>query len=120
MRSTIHRLGLGLSLAILACGSSAAMAQTYYSGGGTQGRTGTWEFFGDLRLLFGTTFDSHGSTIKTNDDLGFGIGGAYNFDEHFQMGFEFNFNSLGYNATIASANNPPQQPWQATGTAEVS
>lgn len=122
MRSNIHRLGFGLLLAFLACGSSAVMAQTYYSNGGQgTGRTGTWEFYGDFRFLFGQTLKFDGGTqIKTNDDMGFGIGGAYNLNEHVNLGFEWSYNSLSYTGTVASANNPPQAAFPISGSASVS
>lgn len=122
MRSNIHRLGFGLLLAALACGSSAVMAQTYYSGGPQGGgRTGTWEFYADFRFLFGQTLNFNGGTqLKTNDDMGFGIGGGFNLNEHVNLGFEWSYNNVSYSGTIASGNNPPQAAFPITGSASIS
>jgi Outer membrane protein beta-barrel domain len=121
MSRNIHRLGCGLLLAVLACGSGAAMAQTYYSsyGGTGTGRTGTWEFYADFRFLFGDTLNFNGGTqLRTNDDVGFGIGGGFNLNEHINLGFEWSYNNVTYNGTIASGSG--QAAFPITGSASIS
>lgn len=43
---------------------------------------------------------SRDSDIEQDDTYGFGIGVAYNFNEHFALGFDFNFSEPDYQAEV--------------------
>jgi opacity protein-like surface antigen len=81
-------------------------------------RTETWEFTLPVRYLPSTEikFD-HGSSINVHDDIGWGFGIGYNFNERFNLGFEFAWTSANYKATIASAGVQPD--YQASGTLDA-
>jgi opacity protein-like surface antigen len=81
----------------------------------------TWEIWAETRFLSGKTVDfDHGSSIKTDDDVGFGLGFGYNISEHWLVGFDFSYNEMSYNATIASANTPPLAAAAVSGSAQLS
>lgn len=97
-----------LSLAVLAGGffANASSAQSFgVSGSGD--RANHWEIFGGLRPVFSETVDfDGGSTIDTDDDLGFAFGFGYNIDEHLLVGGEMAWSSIDYDGTVRSADTP--------------
>jgi opacity protein-like surface antigen len=108
---------------ILASVVFAAVTALYAGGAMAQqasGRSQTWEVWGETRVTFGKNigFD-HGSSVDTHDDAGFGLGFGYNIDEHWLVGFEFAYNELNYDASIASADVPPKANARASGTAQL-
>lgn len=86
-------------LGVAAAGT--AQADTFRS------HTDRWEFTVQMRYLDAQTLGStDGSELDVNSDIGFGFGFAYNFDNHWSLGFDFGWNSPSYNATIASTDTP--------------
>lgn len=70
-------------------------------------RAGRWEGYGSLRSLFSESLDFEGgSTIDTDNDLGFALGFGYNFDDHLNVSGEFSWNSVDYDGRLASADSP--------------
>ena len=81
----------GLALALLA-GATAANAQS---------REGRWDFTIGTPIQLGGTFDFEGgSTVKTNDDWGFGLTTGYNFSENLEASFGFKWAGVGYDANV--------------------
>jgi hypothetical protein len=66
----------------------------------TGNRANTWEFTMQANYLgsANVTFDG-GASADIDSDVGFGLGGAYNFNEHFAMRADFMWNSSDYKAT---------------------
>lgn len=96
------------SLAALAAAvfSQAAIAQTFeVPGRGI--RAERWEAYGGLRALFSETVDFEGgSTLDSDDDMGFVFGFGYNFNEHLLVSGEFGWNTVSYDGVIRSADTP--------------
>jgi hypothetical protein len=64
-------------------------------------RTGSWDFFLPIIYTDETKVDGQGgSSVDINDDFGIGFGAGYNFNNHFQLGGLFNYNSRSYDATV--------------------
>ena len=62
-------------------------------------RGGSWDFFlSPIYSESATIKGKGGSSVELNDDLGFGFGLGYNFNDHFQLNGLINFNSRGYEA----------------------
>lgn len=73
----------------------------------TQDRSQRWEFYGGPRFTLGETIDfDGGSMLITEDEVGLGFGFAWNFDAHLQLGGDFSWNSVEYDATIVDADSP--------------
>ncbi|MEJ2513806.1 MAG: outer membrane beta-barrel protein [Gammaproteobacteria bacterium] len=84
-------------------------------------RMDRWEFYFQTRLAMGETLDfDGGTTIRTDDDLGFGFGFGYNFTEQFSLAGEFAFNAVDYDGTLASGDDPPASPERIRGTVDTS
>jgi opacity protein-like surface antigen len=81
----------GLTLALLA-GATAANAQS---------REGRWEFTLGSPIQLGGTFDfKGGSTVKTNDDWGFGMTAGYNSTDNVTWSFGLKWAGVGYDANV--------------------
>jgi opacity protein-like surface antigen len=81
----------GLTLALLV-GATAANAQS---------REGRWEFTLGTPIQLGGTFDfKGGSTVKTNDDWGFGMTAGYNSSEKVTWSFGLKWAGVGYDANV--------------------
>jgi len=80
----------GLMLAVLS-GATAADAQD---------REGRWEFSLGTFYQLGTGVDGQeGSTINTDDEFGFAIGGGFNFTDKVATTFGLQWAGVGYDAT---------------------
>ena len=61
----------------------------------------TWDFIFPITYSAETSIGSEGgSNVKINDDIGFGFGVGYHFNNHFELGGYFNWNSSSYDATV--------------------
>jgi opacity protein-like surface antigen len=80
-----------LTLALLA-GAASADAQD---------RDGRWEFTLGTFYQLGVGLDGdEGSTLDTDDDFGFSIGGGYNFSDRLATNFAFQWAGVGYDAEV--------------------
>jgi hypothetical protein len=64
-------------------------------------RAGRWE--GTIQIIGNLSEDSNGdngSGVDIDSDVGFGAGVAYNFNDHFAAGFDLNYLSPDYDATL--------------------
>ena len=79
--------------------SVTASAQALYE------RAKTWEFAINLVELGDfTATGERDSSIKVHDELGWGLGGAYNFTNHFAVDFGWSHASPSYDATFRLEN----------------
>lgn len=70
-------------------------------------RQNTWEF--SLRTSYLTSQDVEtegGSSLSLQDNLGWGFGFAYNFNQHFNLGVDFSWQSINYTAVIVDGSDP--------------
>ncbi|MCP4292922.1 MAG: outer membrane beta-barrel protein [bacterium] len=89
-------------LILLIAGSALAQTRNH-----PQIRTGKWDFRVQTRYIASKeTSDDHGASLSMEDDLGWGFGLGYNFNEKFNLGFMFSWRSLGYNAQAISQDDP--------------
>jgi len=66
-----------------------------------QDREGRWEFTLGTFYQLGVALDGEeGSTLDTDDDFGFSIGGGYNFSERLATNFALQWADVGYDADI--------------------
>ena len=81
-------------------------------------RAGTLEFILPITYSPSTDFDGEGgSGAELNSDVGWGLGLAYNFNDHFQLGGLITWSSRGYNARIRNSDGTNRN---ATGTLDSS
>ena len=84
--------------------SFAALAFAFLAGAtvaDAQDRDGLWEFTLGTFYQLGTGLDGdEGSTLDTDDDFGFSIGGGYNFSDQLATNFAFQWAGVGYDADI--------------------
>lgn len=76
------------------CLATVAMAQS------VSYRAEKWEF--GLGMIYAFESDlsgEEGTRATIDDDLGFGLMGGYNFNEHFQLGGSFNWDTRSYRTT---------------------
>ena len=86
-------IGLGFSMPMAAGAESGAIRSA--------DRQGTWDFYIPITYAEETTIDGPGgSRADINDDIGVGFGAGYNFNDHFQLGGWFNWNTRSYDATV--------------------
>jgi opacity protein-like surface antigen len=103
----VKRLVL-LSLAAMAAAAfaGAAGAQSY-SAAKPGNRAGHWEGYAGARYQFSETVDfDGGSTVDSDNDLGFAFGLGYNIDDHWLVGGEISWASVGYDGVLRSADSP--------------
>lgn len=84
-------------------------------------RAGQWEFtlqpqYVDSKSVTGDS----GSRADISGDWGFGIGFAYNFNNHLALGGELTWNEVDYRARIAPGAGNPGSSFDLTGTMETS
>jgi opacity protein-like surface antigen len=83
----------GLAFALLA-GAVSADAQD---------REGRWEFTLGTFYQLGTSVDGEeGSTLDTDNEFGFALGGGYNFSDRFATTFAMQWSGIGYDAVASS------------------
>jgi opacity protein-like surface antigen len=92
-------------------GANAASAQSI-----SGNRANTWEFTMQANYLGSenVTFDG-GASADINSDVGFGFGGAYNFNEHFAMRADLMWNSSDYTAMRVLDTGSVGSPGTKTG-----
>lgn len=84
-----------LSLGLLCLFSAAASAQVAYE------RDDTWEFgFNLINLGSVAAAGPEGSSLDVDSELGWGMSGGYNFNNHFAVQFDFSYASPSYDATF--------------------
>jgi hypothetical protein len=82
-----------LCAVVLTFQASASLAQS--------DRAGTWEFAGSLLdLSSASVLGPNGSSIRVDDDTGFGVSGAYNVTNRLAVGFDLNYSDPSYVATL--------------------
>jgi opacity protein-like surface antigen len=117
MRKHGQRSLVGATFLLLATLPVAAFAQGYRDGN----RAGHWEIGFQARLLFGESLDFEGgTTVETDDDLGFGFGLGYHLNDKLLLAGEFAFNSVDYDGTLASGDTPPAAAVGIAGSVETS
>jgi opacity protein-like surface antigen len=95
-------VSLMLLVALVAASATAAHAGL----NGPSQRTMTWDYSLQTRYTGSRTYDADGgSKISFNDDLGWGFGFGYNFDEKFVLGGIFSWRSVSYVATAVGEDN---------------
>ncbi len=83
-------------------------------------RAESWEFTLPVRFVTGETIDfEHGTSIKTQDDIGWGFGLGYNMTDHINMDLEFAWSSVNYDLKLASAEVPPRAELTGSGIMDV-
>src|SRR5512145_2319374 len=81
---------------------------------------GTWEFVFDLNYQDSYDIDFNGgSTADVDSDLGFGIGAAYNFNDHLQLQMLLDWLNVDYDSTIKSGDIPPDPEFRISGELEA-
>ena len=81
---------------------------------------GTWEFIFDVNYQDAYDIDFEGgSTADVDSDLGFGIGGAYHFNDHLQLQFLLDWLNVDYDSTIQSGDIPPNPAFRVSGELEA-
>lgn len=99
---------LSSTLAVLAACLAAGTAGAQSFGASKPGnRADHWEAYAGARYVFSETIDfKGGSTIDSDDDLGFAFGLGYNLDDHWQVGGEISWSNVDYDGVLQSANTP--------------
>jgi len=109
----VTRIGqviVGIAMAML-----AVQAQAQHSD-----RAGKWE--GTLQLRYSDSADIHGSTgsqATIDSDYGFGLGFAYNFNDHLSLGGDFAWSQPDYKATVVPAAGNGNSAYTVNGTMET-
>jgi opacity protein-like surface antigen len=106
-----------LAVASLTTGTAAAQS---FGGGSYTDREGHWEGYLGARLLLSGSADfSGGSSIDTDDDLGFNFGFGYNFSDHLLVSAEMGWNSVDYDGNLVSGDVPPAASRRISGDLET-
>lgn len=80
-----------------------------------QDRARTWDFDAGLQWSGSLTLDGQmGTGLDIDDDLGFKIGGTYNFTNRWALGFGISWVSPRYTATYLPEAGPPLETVRAT------
>ena len=108
-----HALAATLSLLLAAINVSVQAADS--------DRSRQWDFTVQLRDIEGESYDfSGGSTAQTDNTIGFGIGLAYNFNEHLSVGGDLGWASIDYDATVRPAPGNASPAFNASGSIDTS
>ncbi len=89
--------------ALLLLGMSVAVHAQYY---GSPERAGRWEGSLGMRYQDFGSFDFGPTRLDVDDGIGFGFSAAYNFDDHWSLGFELSGGDANYDATGQSSDTP--------------
>jgi opacity protein-like surface antigen len=74
-------------------------------------RATKWQFSVPITFTSGASYDSQeGTSVKMDDDLGFGVGFGYHFDKRFFLGVDFTWLNANYDVHLATDNNGDQIP----------
>jgi opacity protein-like surface antigen len=85
----------------------ATMAQAQLTSGQTLTRQGRWDLSLQTRYIGSQDVQSEGgSSISFQDNLGWGFGFHYNFNQKFSLGMDFSWHSIYYNALVVDAEDP--------------
>ena len=109
----VTRIGqviVGIAMAML-----AVQARAQHSD-----RAGKWE--GTMQLRYANSTDIHGSTgsqATIDSDYGFGLGFAYNFNDHLSLGADFAWSQPDYKATVTPAAGNGSSAYTVKGTMET-
>ncbi len=96
--------GLSTALVILAGIATCGVAEAQ-----SAGRAGSWETRTDVTFENSTNWDFEGgTTAKIDSSTGFLLGFGYHYTDTLEFGANFEFDSPGYDAQIASGTNPGQ------------
>jgi opacity protein-like surface antigen len=108
MRSTLGRRTMTMVLALgTVVGLTLALPRV---AAGESEREAKWQFSFPVTFSSGTDYSSvSGSTVKIDDDLGWGIGFGYHVNRNFMVGVDFTWLSANYDAHIPIDSNPPDQ-----------
>jgi|WetSurMetagenome_2_1015567.scaffolds.fasta_scaffold28331_4 opacity protein-like surface antigen len=88
---------------VLLLGAGTAQAQGY-----SGSREGHWEFtLAPLYQMSNSIDFEGGSKLKTDSELGFGLGFGYNLSDQFNLGFGFDWYSVSYDATVIKDTGGP-------------
>jgi opacity protein-like surface antigen len=80
-----------------------------------QSRAQTWDMYAGLDWSSSLTLDgTQGTGLDIDEDVGFNIGGSYNFTNRLAAGFNFGWLSPDYTATYLPESGPPFQSLRAT------
>jgi opacity protein-like surface antigen len=103
--------------------AALALLAAYAAGSSAQSspRAGKWEF--TLQGQYADSVDIDGANESEADvegAYGFGIGFAYNFNDHFSLGGDFVWSQADYEATVTPAPGNPGSPYGISGELETS
>jgi opacity protein-like surface antigen len=92
-----------VTLIVILAATGIAQAQ----GGYQSSRQGAWEVSLQTRYITSSDHDgSGGSKVHIDDDLGWGFGFGYNITHNFNLGLNFTWRAVPYQATIVDGANP--------------
>jgi opacity protein-like surface antigen len=112
MHPPVTRIAILMVLSLL-CGAASAQ--------GDAARAKRWEFSLQLPDVQGKNYSFEGgSSARTSNTLGFGVGFAYNLSNHLNLGMDFNWYSMDFDATIQPGVGTGQAAFTTRGTADVS
>ena len=112
MHPAVTRIAILMILSLL-CGAASAQ--------GDAARAKRWEFSLQLPDVQGKNYSFEGgSSARTSNTLGFGVGFAYNLSNHLNLGMDFNWYSMDFDATIQPGAGSGQAAFTTRGTADVS
>jgi hypothetical protein len=108
MRVKVHRRTLTM---VLALGSILGMtAWIPRAAAADSERAGKWQGSIPITFTSGGDYNSEGTSVNINDDLGWGFGFGYNLTDHFMVGSDFTWLSANYDASVATDINNDQIP----------
>ena len=111
----MHRLSWLVATTVAVLAAAPVSAQSF-GGGNYSEREGHWEAYVGTRLLLSDSADfAGGSSIETEDDLGFNFGFGYNFSDHLLISGEMGWNTIDYDGTLVSADAPPNLSARISG-----
>ncbi len=102
-----HRIVI-LSVAVVMLASMACAQTTSYQP--TMTRTDRWEWTLQTRYTTSQTIErDYGSKLEFEDDLGWGFGFGYHFNQRFDLGMIFSWRTVDYQATVTDRDDPTRE-----------